>query len=382
MNILNITEENRFGGPHKRIGDVAEILKKEDVKTLVVFPSTESTPYQEFLKSKKVSFHTIRLHRIAKGIKGFFYYLIGFIPEVLSIRNLIKAKNIDIVHTNGAIQFKSVIAAKLAGVRSIWHLNDTYMPGFLHVLFNGVARFFSDDFIVACDRTKEYYLKHNAAIKNKTFTTIQAPVNTDLWSPEREVDRSVIKDYEGINITMVGNLNYLKGHKTFIRAAAACREIVPTDIKLNFFIVGRLLENQTDYIAGVKKLIDELGLKNVHLLGASSNVRGILKDTDIYICSSEFEASPIAVWEALSMAKAVISTDVGDVVKIFDTDNCGIHVPVGDHQAIAENIKKLIDNDVIKNEIEHNARQTAVNRFDIHKCASLHKKAYLQLLEK
>ena len=39
---------------------------------------------------------------------------------------------------------------------------------------------------------------------------------------------------------------------------------------------------------------------------------------DIYICTSNNEASPLSVWEAMSMEKAIISTDVGDVGKFID----------------------------------------------------------------
>ena len=41
-------------------------------------------------------------------------------------------------------------------------------------------------------------------------------------------------------------------------------------------------------------------------------VRQLISIIDIYICSSDNEVSTWSVWEAMSMEKAIISTDVGD----------------------------------------------------------------------
>jgi glycosyltransferase involved in cell wall biosynthesis len=77
---------------------------------------------------------------------------------------------------------------------------------------------------------------------------------------------------------------------------------------------------------------------------------------DVYVCSSLAESSPVAVWEAMAMARPVVSTDVGDVPRhIADGEN-GYVVPVGDHAALAARALRLIEDPALARRLGANAR--------------------------
>ena len=44
-------------------------------------------------------------------------------------------------------------------------------------------------------------------------------------------------------------------------------------------------------------------------------IRSLLNQSDIYVCSSNYESSPVSIWEAMSMELPIVSTDVGDLSK-------------------------------------------------------------------
>ena len=57
-------------------------------------------------------------------------------------------------------------------------------------------------------------------------------------------------------------------------------------------------------------------------------MRPLLKRFDVYVCSSKAESSPISVWEAMSMAKPIVSTSVGDVPLYVQNEHNGYIVEI------------------------------------------------------
>ncbi len=90
----------------------------------------------------------------------------------------------------------------------------------------------------------------------------------------------------------------------------------------------------------------------------------------------------MTLWEAMSMAKPVISTDVGDVALYVKDNENGFIVQVDDEHALAEKIGVLIENEQLRHDFGRKARETAIKRLDIRNCANLHKKAYLSICQR
>ena len=52
----------------------------------------------------------------------------------MKLCRLIREHHIDIVHTNGLVNFQAAIAARIENVELVWHLNDVNTPKFLQTL--------------------------------------------------------------------------------------------------------------------------------------------------------------------------------------------------------------------------------------------------------
>ncbi len=369
-------EEGRFGGPQKRVVEVAEILKLSDIETTVLIPDMDSERMQLMMQEKGVAYKTLPLHRLTKDPLHLLKYLLFFFYEIYLITQFLKKTKPDLVHCNGSWQIKGIIASKLAGIPNVWHLNDTYMPSYIKLIYNFTSKWACDNFIGACKRTVDFYLSNLP--QNKKVKVIQSLVDTTIFAPHQVEADPEINKYKGIKMVMVGNLNPVKGHRTFIEAAAKFNGL--SNIEAQFIMVGKRLENQKEYIQSLEDLCKEQQVQNAHFFGQSNNVKGILEAADIYVCSSDFEASPISVWEALAMAKPVVSTDVGDVKDIFEQNNCGLVVPVKDAEKMAQAILRLIEDQKLKETLKNNARATAVNNFDKKICAKNHSDFYHEIL--
>ena len=90
----------------------------------------------------------------------------------------------------------------------------------------------------------------------------------------------------------------------------------------------------------LKALANELGISGkVDYAGYVANVEDYLAGADVFLLSSQYEAQPLSILEAMAAGLPVISTDVGGVRDIV-TDN-GILVPSNDAEAMAQAMERL-----------------------------------------
>jgi glycosyltransferase involved in cell wall biosynthesis len=123
-------------------------------------------------------------------------------------------------------------------------------------------------------------------------------------------------------------------------------------------------------------------LNNLSFYGACHDVRQVLKPADIYVCSSIAEASPVSVWEAMSMGKAIVATDVGDVARFLTHGKNGFIVPIKDPESLAEKVDILIRNPEIRKRFGEMAMNVARHKLDVQIIARKHRDAYNSILNR
>ncbi len=96
----------------------------------------------------------------------------------------------------------------------------------------------------------------------------------------------------------------------------------------------------------VEKKIAEHHLENcVLLMGSCNEIDKEIPKAEVYAYSSDYEGFPNSLLEAMAMGMPIVSTDCppgGPKMVIRDGEN-GFLVPVGDHEALADRICKLIE---------------------------------------
>ena len=128
-------------------------------------------------------------------------------------------------------------------------------------------------------------------------------------------------------IGSVGRYNPVKAYPIFLRAAALYRRTNPL---ARFCLVGRGLERTNSELMS---LVRELGLEDVLLLpGEREDVRDFYSAFDLFTLSSESEAFPVVLLEAMACERPCVVTDVGDCREILGED--GFTVSPGDHTAL------------------------------------------------
>lgn len=350
------------------------------VDTLIVMPKSNSTAFQELCEKYEVRYKALPLTRITKELLPALKYPVFFLIEIYLLVKLCRRENIEIIHVSGGSwQYKGVIAGKLAGKKVIWHLNDTAMPKLFCKIFSMFSPL-ADGFIYASDRSQNYY-KPLVNSKKQDFV-IPAPVDTKKFNPAQEHsgDEQLIQGWQGkFVIGTVANINPVKGLETLIHAAAFVNK---KNINVQFVVVGPVFSRQKRYYESLQKLCVKLGVNNIEFVGSRSDVRSLLKRFDIYVCSSNAESSPISVWESMSMAKPIVSTDVGDVPLYVKDGVNGFIINVGESEALADRIGRLIADEPLREQFGSQSRKVVIQELDLSRCAERHIEAYKAIFDK
>ena len=377
LRVANIIEEGRWAGPQKRITLVSSALKQHAVETVVLLPKWESAHFREELDKAGVASKALSLHRLGRGWKTLAIYALTFFTDVFAIWRVLRRGHFDAIHVSGgAWQFKGVIAGRLACTPVIWHLNDTQMPSLLVALFRKIGKL-ANGFIVAAKRVRYYYID-GTTLDNIPVFLVPAPVVTALYSPSVAARDEQIFALETPRIVTVANVNPTKGLQTLIDAVASLSEKL---VGFSIIIVGPVYSSQASHFEQLQSRIKTAHLdNNVHFVGVKEDIPSVLSYADVYVCASIAEASPMAVWEAMSMGCAIVSTDVGDVAEYIENGKNGLVVPVGDAQAMADAIARLAADAELRCQFGQRAREVACRELDISVIAEKTASAYRVIL--
>ena len=374
LRICNINEEGRFGGPENRIINNAKELLNYDIDTTVVIPYLDSHEFSRRLNRTGVHYTKMHLTRLSKHFPMLIRYALTFFFEIFILYRFFQKNKFDLVHVNGSYQIKSAIAAKIANIPIVWHVNDTYAPKLMKKLFLITSSFCSNGFIFTGKRSMFYYFKQT--LLEYPYEFIQPPVNIPPISSNEvlfEPNKKIFK------IGTVASFNPTKGLEYFVKVCAILNEKYSN---LEFFIAGRVLKSQKKYYQKIINDIKNHGLEDkIKLLGFVEDINGMLKTLDIVLLTSVTESGPTTAWEAMAMAKPLVTTDVGSVSEYIKNGKSGFIAPVGDYEQLAHYVSNLIDNPKLRYDFSNSAREVAKNSLTVNVSARKHNAIYRSVIE-
>lgn len=162
-------------------------------------------------------------------------------------------------------------------------------------------------------------------------------------------------------VVALGNLNARKAHILLARAFAELRRRRP-DLVWHLAIAGR------DQGSGPELLqfAESHGMgSHFHLLGHRSDTEDILAAADIFAMSSLHEGMPLAIMEAMFAGKAVISSTAGGVREMISDGTDGLLTPVGDVEAIAAGLERLLTDASLRERLGSSGHARAQRQFGI-----------------
>jgi glycosyltransferase involved in cell wall biosynthesis len=176
----------------------------------------------------------------------------------------------------------------------------------------------------------------------------------------------------GVKVVLTpARLHAQKGHKFLLEAAL----LVPDAL---FVFAGDGPERTS-----LEELSARLGLKDrVRFLGHRDDMPALLARCDVCVLPSLSEGLPLAVLEAMAVAKPVIASAVGGVPEAVADGQTGFLVPPADPQALAAAIRCVLSNAALARQVAVAGQTRVLHDFSVGIMVPRITAIYEEILEK
>lgn len=169
------------------------------------------------------------------------------------------------------------------------------------------------DKVVCVSNSVKEVMAHDYGVKQ--LATIYNPIDTtsilDLSKEPCNIEIS-----HGFNIVSVGRLTYQKGYDILIPIIS---RLIKKGLDIHLYLLGEGCERKA-----LEQIIQEEKVANhVHLLGYVKNPYPIMKQMDLFVCSSRSEGYSLVIAEALTLEIPVISMNCSGPNELLDNGKYG-----------------------------------------------------------
>lgn len=291
------------------------------------------------------------------------------------LRKIFLEEEIDGVVTVGAgdKMFWGRLAARWAGLPVILSaLHSTGWPdgvGRANRLLTGLT----DSFIAVANSHGRFLVEFEKFPARKV-EIIPNGVDTERFQFSVNARRAMRKEWGWDNdVPVCGVVAALRPEKNlfrFLQAAGWVRKELPN---AGFVIVGTGPEE--DRLRAEAKRLDLESA--VRFLGARHDVPEVLSGFDLFSLTSDNEASPVSILEAMSTELPVVCTDVGSVRESVLEGETGWVVPTGDSIAMSQAWTKMLSDCPTSKAFGKRARQHVVETNSLESMTN----GYMKLIE-
>lgn len=322
------------GGAEKMVSQLAANLDSNTFHTEVfcIYGKPLGNHLEQALKDKGV-----KIHYIGKKL--------GFSPSaIIRLYRALNAFSPDVVHTH-------LYACMYTFPWSLLHgkpfLHTFHLPPelenrrFLRRLLSKILIRAKLMVPVSISHQNQKFLCNYYKLPEDDVAVVYNPVEySKFQSPKSRTS-------EAFTFITAGRFSAQKNQKMMYHAFA---DFLQKGYEARLVMLGKGEEEEN-----LKSLAAELGISDrIEYAGFVPNVEDYLAGSDVFLLSSDYEALPLALLEAMASGLPIVATDVGGVRDIV-TDN-GILISAGDTEAMVQAMEKLYgDHDLL-------ARMSAASR--------------------
>ena len=233
-----------------------------------------------------------------------------------------------------------------------------------------------DHAIAVSQSTADFLIKERFVPEDRVAVVFNgAPL--DQFAPRPRDEGYAIRAELGLPmtapvITTIGRLNAQKGHDTLIAAAG---QVIVRHPEARFLIAG-----DGDLMVPLKAQASTLGIsEQIVFAGHRKDIPEILAATDVLCISSNYEGTPLVLFEAMAAGKAVVSTAVDGCREVIQDKRTGLLVPPRDSEKLGDALIRVIEDVPLRARLEK-AAQAASKRYDIAECMRLMQQIYDDVL--
>jgi len=350
MRVVRLITRLNVGGPSIQAMTLSDRLRARGVETLLVHGKLgEGEGDMRYLLSTGVE--TRYLPALRRPVAP-LHDAIAF----AQILDILRAVRPQIVHTHMAkagtlgrlaTAFYNRTAGRLAPVRVVHtyhgHVLEGYFGSPAATLFTRMERHLAaatDAIVAISPQIRRELLGYFQIGRPAQYHVV--PLGFDLTElgaiddDQRRAARVTLDIPPGAHVvTTVGRLTAIKQHRLFLDVAQQVAERDPAAL---FLIAG-----DGELRAELQDYARQLGIaERTRFLGWRRDLATIYAATDVFLLTSRNEGTPVALIESLAAGVPGVSTDVGGVGDVVDSDAIGLLAPFGDAPGLARHIQTLL----------------------------------------
>lgn len=211
-------------------------------------------------------------------------------------------------------------------------------------------------------------LMQKLRLPEERFIVIPNAIDTEEFNFEMDYGKkqaALSLKSDDMVITCVSKLRRGKGHEYLLeafeslslRGSEATAAIQSPHLKL--LIVGDGEQKEKLF----KQVTSYTSKSNILFLGNRSDIKEILKISDIFVLATEGEGMSNAIMEAMASGLTVITTDIPENRELVEHERTGILVPTEDSSSLAKAIEDLLGDGQRRKNLGENSKRNISKNF-------------------
>lgn len=382
--VLYVQPNNEVGGSDIALLRTIQELDRDRYTPVVVLPN--DGPLSAPLRQVGADLHFVPMKQL-RTLPSVSYqarYLAAIVPTVRHLRTMIREQRIALVHTNSLYCLYGAWAARLAGCPHLWHVRE--IPPAVPILRPLYARMVLglSSLVVAMSTACVEGLLGPGASSSK-IVVMPDGIDVEHWNPTISPARIRHELELAPDVPVIGfvaRLDPWKGVEVFLRAARLVSDRVPN---AQFLIVGDAPSGFEAYREEMMTLARTLGLEGrVRFLGWRYRLADIpeVMAALTALCHTPVQPEPfgLVVIEAMAMGCPVVAPRAGGPAETVADGQTGFLVPMGDADAFADRLCRLISDPLARARMGSAARDRAVSQYSSARFAVRLADAYARVL--
>jgi len=337
-------------------GLVAALAKQNNVKVI-------SVPNRVIPTDQVVSYENVCVHHLSNP---YHFHSLSFlrIGTICSIIQQFKA-NIVHIHSSSFLCLLLILCLRrkkidvVVTIHGIFHIEmwkffkqrktiSKFLKYITYSFFEYLVIWTAPKIIV----DTHYVADALSKIKKKKYHVIPQGIDEAYFT--------IPDNYQPNRLISIGSISSRKGHEYLVRSLV---QIIPDFPEIRLYIIGVLFSAEhRAYHASLLKLIHDNNLENhITILTCSpvEELRQILSESFLFVLHSYEESQGIAICEAMAAGKPVVATQVGGIPFVVQHEKNGFLSAFGDVNTFANNIRNLLANPDLRNQMGNESRKLA-----------------------
>lgn len=356
INVLYVSSIGEIGGVERFIDSVISHHNSEVVRPIVL--TFQNGKWLEELNQRGISTYCIHDARLRQPFRVF--------REIIQI---LQKENINLVHSAYSWSHALILPAAISyGCDCIWMhhgpISDKKWQGFMPLLPSSLL--LTNSHFMKEKLSKTWYFPQETSVVYYGLDTEEfAP---DSISRQKFRNAFALKDFE-IAVGIVGFIDTWKGQDIFLEAILQLHKM---PIPIRAFIIGRprtglASERCLAFATKLHRFVTENNLENEVTFTGHLDIKdmGVMDGLDIVVHTSiEPEPFGMVLLEAMAKEKPIIASNEGGPREIITHQKDGLLIQPRSPEILAQAIKIICEDDILRIKLAEEARQTILNKFN------------------